>query len=75
MKKKDKKFLKRSDDHSAGQLCYPFERKSAERLLKKGYIKKIEENYPYYTPLNEGEFIIYLSKKGRKRVRKYQEAK
>jgi hypothetical protein len=68
MKKKDKKFLKYSDPHEYNQLCYSHEKKSAIRLMKKGYIKKIDTKD---SCLRNGQFLMWLTKKGIKRVKKY----
>ena len=71
MKKKDKKFLASCNDDKENQLCYEYERKSAERLLDKGFIKTIKDNDDQRFEA-DGEFFIYLTKKGVKRVKKYK---
>jgi len=71
MKKKDKKFLASCNDDKENQLCYEYERKSAERLMDKGFIKTIKDNDDQHFEA-DGEFFIYLTKKGVKRVKKYK---
>ena len=68
MKKKDKRFLFNCNDDMDNQLCYPHERKNAERLKKKGFIKRIQDENN--DGAREGDFLIWLSKKGLKRVKR-----
>ena len=71
MKKNLKEFLMSCNDDKDNQLCYPVERKMAEKAKKKGFIKKITEEFS----CQDGEFYIYLSKKGVKKVKKLMKKK
>jgi hypothetical protein len=74
MKKKDKKFLKCCNEDLHNQLCFGFERKSAERLMKKGFIRKIKDDKSYFSDIKD-EFFIWLTKKGLKRVKRLNNEK
>jgi len=69
MKKKDKKFLSLCNCDLHNQICHSFEFKTACRLKRKGYIRKIDKNN---IMVDDGNFVIWLSKKGLKKVKKIQ---
>jgi len=69
MKNKDTKFLLSCNDDKHNQLCCNDEYKIAKRLKKKGYIKKIEFDLFDNVATNQGDFFIWLSKKGIKKVK------
>jgi hypothetical protein len=66
MKNKYKQFLIGCNTDKYNQLCFKHERKIAKKLKKKGFIKNIIED-KYF--LNDGEFLMYLTKKGVKKAK------
>jgi hypothetical protein len=66
MKTKYKTFLFSCNPDMENQECYPEESKIVDKLIKKGYIKKRE--YIRYS----ANFLIWLTKKGMKKVKKLQ---
>ena len=69
MKKKYKQFLKSCNADLENQECYLFERNIVDKLIKKKYIRKTGNLYD--TSCN-GTFLIWLSKKGLRKVKKFQ---